>query len=678
MTVDTINAEPMTAGSEPLRHAAIALDAQSRVWSLLAAGACLLPLLLQLPMRIALGVAITGMVVVALSWRRPLPALLRLLLALSLIGAVLTTTHFAFGRDTGSALLAAMLALKPTETFTLRDGRSLLGFALFAPFATFLLDQGPVSLLLGLVGATLALAALLRLAELESPDRSPNSSPDTSPGSADRRQPLPPWRRLLTVWRLIAIGLPLALAAFWLFPRLGTPLWEVPERALARPGLSDRMSPGEWVDLMNDDTPALRVQFLGPAPATSQMYWRGPVLWNFDGRSWTQPQWMRGLPPAPVRSGLQRWDYQIELEPTDRRQLVALELLTAPPEGTQLSLDYGLYAPRPLSTLTRWRMQSAPPAAFEPQLKRTLRQYALHLPDGYNPRTLALARQWRRESGTDDGAIVRRAMQWIRAEFVYTLDTPLPGRHAVDEFLFDYQAGFCEHYSSAFVVLMRAAGIPARVVTGYVGGYRNQVGNYWLVRRSDAHAWAEVWLTGRGWVRVDPTAAVAPERIYDTLADRAPGVFGAFAGLSPMFDVGDWLRRGWNDFVLGFDAVRQQQLLQPLGLDEIGAGRLLALFSAAAALALGWMLWLTTRAERERDPVLRAWHRLATRYARLGLGRQAHEPAAAWARRVTSARPEAGALAKLSARFSDWRYARGHGDSRTLQQLIRDLREHRP
>ena len=335
-------------------------------------------------------------VVAAASWRRPLHALVRLLLAAALVGAVLALSHFAFGRDTGCALLAAMLALKPAETFHLRDARSLLGFALFAPFATFLLDQGPMSLLLGLVGAILALAALLRLAELE---------------SGDGRHPTSAWQRFTGVWKLAAIGLPLALAAFWLFPRLATPLWGVPERAMARPGLSDRMSPGEWIDLLNDDSTALRVQFFGATPPTSQMYWRGPVLWNFDGRTWTQPGWLRGVPGAPVRSTGTHWDYQLEIEPTDSRQLVALDLPAFAPDGTRLSLDYGLYARRPLSTLSRWRMRSAPPAAFEPQLKSILRRMALALPPGYNPRTIALAQRWRREAGGNDAAVVERAMR---------------------------------------------------------------------------------------------------------------------------------------------------------------------------------------------------------------------------------------------------------------------------
>lgn len=637
-----------------------AIDPSSRLWTLATAALCLLALLLQLPAALAAGTGAAALAVAAASWRRPLPVLLRVLMAFAVLAAVLSVMGLRFGRDTGCAMLAAMLAIKPAETFGLRDARSLVGFALFAPFAAFLLDQGPVTMVLALLGALAGLVTLQRLADVEA---------FALPATAS------PLDRLKQVGKLVAIGLPLMLAAFWLFPRFPSPLWGVPERALSRPGLSDSMSPGGWLDLMADDSPALRAQFFGATPRSEEMYWRGPVLWDFDGRTWTQPLWMRSLPAEPVSTGGVRWDYQIELEPTDRRQLVALDLPLETPAGVQVSFDYGLYVARPLSSLTRWRMQSAPPTRFESRLRQTLRQRALALPAGYNPRTLALAAQWRQQAGNDDEAIVRRALAWVRAEFAYTLETPLPGRHAVDEFLFDQKQGYCEHFSSAFVVLMRAAGIPARVVTGYVGGYRNAYGDYWVVRRMDAHAWAEVWLPQRGWVRVDPTAAVAPERIYDTLEDRA-ATAGGLDGLVRIGDFGDWLRRGWNDFVLGFDAARQMRMLQRLGADGMGAAGLGVLFGLFALSALGWMVWLLARGERERDPLLRAWHRLGGRYARLGLGREPHEPALAWSRRVAAARPQgANVLFSLSRRFVAARYADANGDHGAL---IEELRRHRP
>ena len=199
-----------------------------------------------------------------------------------------------------------------------------------------------------------------------------------------------------------------------------------------------------------------------------------------------------------------------------------------------------------------------------------------------------------------------------------------------------------------------------------------------MVRRMDAHAWVEVWLDGRGWVRVDPTAAVAPERIYDTLEQRAGSAGGdlGMLRLDGIGDLTDWLRRGWNDLVLGFDARRQQELLSPLGLHRLEPSQLLLLFTAAAALALAGMVWLLARGERERDPLLRAWHRLGRRYARLGLGRAPHEPALAWAERVSAAHPRTGqTLLALSQRFADARYAGLNGGTR---QLVEDLRRHRP
>ena len=665
---DALAADDIPVADAGAKPRSPAMTPGARAQALLAAAACLLPLLLQLPGALAIGFGIGAVAVAAASRQRPLPALLRLLLGLCGIVAVAAVLP-GIGRDTACAMLAAMLALKPAETFSLRDGRSLVGFALFGPFATFLLDQGPASLALGLVAALLALLALQRLAAEEA-------------GVGRDGTRLFAWPAALGVLRLVALGLPLALAAFWLFPRLASPLWGLPERAGAKPGLSDSMSPGAWLDLMNDDSPAARVRFFGPVPAQRDLYWRGPVLWDFDGRTWRPARWRRQFPAPQIRPAGAGWDYEVDLEPSEDRQLIALDLPTRVSGDAYIDADFSVAARLPQYNVSRWRLQSAPAAAAEAELPRMLRERALRLPAGFNPRTLALGRQWRREAGVDttgnaDAAIADRALAMIRRDFAYTLDVPLAGRNEVDDFLFDRKRGYCEHFSSAFVVLMRAAGIPARVVTGYAGGYRNPVGGYWLVLHSDAHAWAEIWLPRRGWVRVDPTAAVAPERVYDTLADRQPGRIGGFTTLVPVFNLGDWMRRGWNDFVLGFDANRQRDLLKPLGLDQLGVRELTLLFAAFAGLALAWMAWLLARGERERDPLLRAWHALDARYRRLGLGRAAHETAQDWARRVGADRPRAGEhLLSLSRRFSDARYAGASRD--VVRRLVDDLARHRP
>jgi len=638
-----------------------ALTLRSRAWLAATTILCLLPLLLQLPAALGWIFGGAALLTIGLAWRHATPSALRLLLLLAMLFAVYWQSGMHFGRDTGCALLAAMLAIKSSELRNLRDGRSLLGFALFAPFSAFLLDQGPLTSVLALLAVLAALLCMTQLADAEALRMST------------------PWRDQLRVMRrLTVLGLPLALAAFWLFPRLGAPLWGIPERAMSRPGLSDHMSPGEWIDLMADDSPVLRAQFFGPVPTPAQRYWRGPVLWDFDGRDWTAWHYVEGATLPPVTPGSTRWDYQIDYEPTDDRRLVALDLPLAAPAGAHLNPDLELQSANALNGVTRWRLQSAPPQAFSPQLPEVLRQAALRLPPGFNPRAVALGRQWRQEGGRDDEAIIRRAMAWIHAEFAYTLDTPPLGRNSVDEFLFDQKRGFCEHFSSSFVVLMRAAGIPARVVTGYAGGVRNPIGDYYVVRRMDAHAWAEVWLAGRGWVRVDPTAAVAPERVYDTLEDRLSQQDAGNAQFDARWagNVGDWLRRGWNELVLTFNADRQQHLLRPLGIERLDSAELTALFAGAALLALGWMAWLLARGEREADPLLRAWHRLSRRYTRHGLGREPHEPAQAWSARVDRELGDP-RLVVLSRRFAEARYAADVADS-ARRQLVRDLHQHRP
>ncbi|HAL22263.1 MAG TPA: DUF3488 domain-containing protein [Stenotrophomonas sp.] len=636
------------------------IDRNARYWTLASAALALLPLLLQLPTLLAALFAGAAVLTALLSQRRVLPMPVRVLLVLAMLGAIVWQMGaMRPGRDTGCALLAAMLAIKSSELRSLRDARSLIGFALFAPFAAFLLDQGPLTTALAALAGITGLLALQRLAQGEG-----------------HSAPVPLRGQLHGVGRLLLIGLPLALACFWLFPRLPTPLWGIPDRAVGTPGLSDTMEPDQWMDLMADDTPALRVQFFGAAPAAEQRYWRGPVMTRFDGHVWRRDPASQFRAPAAVEQTASGWDYQIDYEPTDRRQLVALDLPRSAPAGARLDADMSLSSDRRLSALTRWRLQSAPARRFDATLSAEQRRAALQLPAGFNPRTATLARQWRQEAGNDDAAVVRRALAWITTDFSYTLETPVAGRDPVDAFLFDYKAGFCQHFSSSFVVLMRNAGIPARVVTGFAGGTRNRIGNYWVVRRMDAHAWAEVWLPQQGWVRVDPTAAVAPERILDTLDDRLQA--GADTDLQQRWlqigQVGDWLRRGWNDLVLSFDARRQQQMLQPLGLDDLGPGQLLAGFVTAALLALAWMAWLLARGERERDPLLRAWHRLGRRYARRGLGREPHEPPMVWAGRVHAQHPDPALLA-LSQRFADARYA---GTRTDLAALLQDLRRHRP
>lgn len=638
------------------------LPPRLRAWCMAAAMACLLPLLLQVPLPLAIGLGVVATVGVAVP--RTWPTVVRLSMLVTLMGYVMVSHGFSIGRDAGCALLAALLALKPFETHALRDGRSLLGFSMFAPFAAFLQDQGPLVLGLALPAAALLLLALALLAE---------QRPGAAVPRVDRR-------RAGGIALAVAMALPLAMAGFWLFPRLSSPIWGLPENALGRSGLGESMTPDEWVDLFADDTPALRVRFEGTEPRPQDLYWRGQVLWAFDGQTWSV-----GLPPQPMATPtLQPASapvrYEVSLEPTDRRYLVTLDLPMEAPLPGRLRSDYTVQAEAPVSELVKYTGVSSVDAREGSTLTPEEARTALSLPSGLNPRMRALAQSWRAEAGNDDAAVVRRALAWIADDFSYSLDAPPSGRNAVDDFLFDTQVGFCQHFSSAFANLMRAAGIPSRVVLGYSGGYRNRFGEYWVVRKMDAHAWAEVWLPGQGWVRVDPTAAVAPERVLDTVEDLARSESLLPSNFAPLLDLGDWARRNWNDLVLGFNAARQASLLRPLGIDQASNAQLSAAFAVGAGLALGLTLWVLMRGRpKPRDPLEAAWLAFNRRLRRADLARHPSEPPVTYGERLARLVPgHAARLRSLSRRYANWLYAPAGLPPDEAKRLIADLRAYRP
>ncbi|MGL6289454.1 MAG: transglutaminase TgpA family protein [Silanimonas sp.] len=607
--------------------------------------AAALPLLLHLPETVAAGIGAVALVSGWSALRRPLPLPLRLLLVVVITGAVLVGFGFRVGRDAGSALMLSMLVLKLSELRDFDDAKRVVAYALFASFAAFLQDQGPITVALGRLAAIGVLLAIARLAE--------------APAA-----PKPLRRELPALAQALTLALPLALVGFWLFPRLPSPLWGLPENAVARTGVSESMAPGDWIDLMANDRPAFRVRFDGPTPPTDTLYWRGPVLTRFDGREWTRNEWLGGfpapaLPSAPETGGI---TYTLTLEPTDRRYVFALESPAGWSPELELGFDASLRSRTPLRSLSQHRLRALPPQPYEPTLDRGLRQSFLRLPDGFNPRTLQRAHEWRAVSA-DDRAYVQRVLTWFNAEHAYSISAPPLGRHTADEFLFETREGFCEHFSSAFVILMRGAGIPARVVTGYTGGVPNRVGGYWVVRQMDAHAWSEIWLEGEGWVRVDPTAAVAPERIYDTLEDFA-GESGFGGALRPMFDIGDSLREAWNNFVVGYDALRQTELLQNLGWRGAGAAQVGQAFVIAAGIALGLTLVVLLWPPRgERDPLLRAWRDFLKRCAKRGVAKRSDETAEAFLRRLRKASAPGSDAAALVERFIAFRYAPATDDA---------------
>lgn len=539
---------------------------------------------------------------------------LRVPLLFTLLAAIVMQFGNVFGREPGSALACAMLAMKLLETESVRDARAALGFSAFVLMSALLNSQG--------LGITFAVCASLvpLLAALVALQPAATPTPHV-------------WRsELKTAGALFGLGLPLALAAFLFVPRLGAPLWGSPGGFQdARTGLSDQMSPGSMTDLLIDDSPALRVTFAGAVPTPDTRYFRTLVMWDFDGASWLSSGWRRPGSAETLRTLAEPIDYEITLEPSMRPWLPALDVpLDVPldaPADARMDSTHTLAARKQMGELRQYRLQSATSYRLGETLDERDRARALRLPAEFNPQTLALAEKWREESDSDL-AISRKALELFNASFHYTLAAPLLGRHSVDEFLFDTRAGFCEHFSSAYVVLMRAAGIPARVVTGYQGGWWSTTGEYLLVRQSDAHAWAEIWLQDRGWVRVDPTSAVDPVRVEFNAAS---------GGAGPDWMYGNWMRnlrnqldlvnRMWTQMVVGFNAARQANLLQPLGISKATRSQLLLILSSGIALILllatAWVLRGDKR--RREDALDAAWRQLLVKLERSGLGLQPAE-----------------------------------------------------
>jgi protein-glutamine gamma-glutamyltransferase len=632
--------------------------AQKRL-SLLASFACCLPMLLLLP-----GILITCLTVTFLLgffYGKQLPGFARFLLVALLGSVVMVTFQFGIGRDTASAGLLAMLALKPFESHTSRDAKSLLGFSLFSPLAAFLQNQGPLTLGLCLPAIILCFMAYASLSK---------------PADTTFH-----WRAYIKPALVtLLMALPIALASFWLFPRLSSPLWGLPKNAIGNRGLGDRMEPSEWLDKFADDSIVLRATFFGATPKRDQMYWRGPVLARFDGSAWIRDQgaYVRDRPSIETNSNnLIR--YEVMLEPTSRNDLLVLDLPTLAPDNATITTEFTAVVTSPIDSVQRYQGQSSLAPKFTAPLDNITRIVTLQLPRELNPRTRELALQWKAEEKTEI-KLAERFLQWIQKDFQYTLNAPLLGRDSADDFIFNTKRGYCQHFSSSFAVFMRSAGVPTRVVTGFVGGDYNQVGQYWMLYGKDAHAWTEIWVEGRGWVRVDPTAAVAPENILDTV-DDLPSNSAVDNFFSRTLESSDWLRRGWNEMVLGFNAARQRDLLKPLGINTNDIRQLTLVFMLGAGLALGITLLFLLRQRRENlHEVERAWRRFQKHLRQKNLAKFSHEPALDYAKRLkqTGNFGQEAALNQIQAlceRYSRWRYQKNTIDSGEIQQLIRDLRQ---
>jgi transglutaminase-like putative cysteine protease len=522
---------------------------------------------------------------------------------------------YFLARDPCVAFLYVLVGIKFLEARGARDGALLVCLALFLALTQFFYAQtilAAVAALPALLATGVALACLR-----------------TSAG------PSPGWRaNLRATVRLTLQGVPIAALVFVLFPRLAGPLWGSPLESGARTGLSENMSPGSISDLSLSDEVAFRVEFSGAPPPQAQRYWRGPVFARFDGATWRPLYKLRRgqfVPPiAPAT------EYTVTMEPHGKLWLFALEHPTGPPRAPNpdapagatteplavVTYDQQLLAKAPVTQAVRYTVRSTTVGTFAALPNDDYDD--LQLPHG-NPRTIEFARDLRERSGSDR-AYINAVLDWFRAEsFVYTLSPEILERDPVDGFLFDTRRGFCEHFAGAFALLMRAAGIPSRVVTGYQGGEMNPTGEYMIVRQSDAHAWAEALLDGT-WQRIDPTAAVAPSRIERGLgaalpaSERIPYLARVeMTWLKSLRLHWDSVNYHWQRGFVGFNLERQRDFLRDIGLKGAPPWRLVALLAAAAFV---WGIAVLGFSRLRRSPVdaeVTLWRAACRKLARAGL-----------------------------------------------------------
>jgi protein-glutamine gamma-glutamyltransferase len=578
--------------------------------------------------------------------------------ALLLIIVVLARFKTFNGLSAGTALLVVMGAIKLLETHTKRDRCVVLGSTMFILLAACLDRQDLLRAPLYVLEAWLCCVALATVAQ--------EGTRHTIRAAA-----------VMSV-RSFVLATPLALMLFLFFPRVVGGFWVLPQGDTAVTGLSDTMTPGGISELSESDDPAFRVRFLGATPPPEERYWRGPVLHEFDGFTWSRGNVYYVQPKLEYRGEAYR--YRVTLEPSSQRWWFGLDTVSQHPRRAMLTFDHQLIANEPVTRPTTFEATSYTQTLTMTPATTLLRRHDTRLPPGRNQRSIDLARQIRSAVASDVEFIQAVIAHFRGGGFEYTLSPPTLGRDSVDDFLFDTKRGFCGHYASAFVTMMRAVGLPARVVTGYQGGEWNPIREYFVVRQSDAHAWAEVWLAGRGWTRIDPTAVVAPERLRRGVYDLMPDAFSAparalreIAWLHDARQRWDAINDWWNERVVRFDLGSQLGLLKSIGFDDPDWRELGWLFAAGL---VGWLLfvaWHVGRALRATpmDRLARAYTKLCAKLARAGAPRAPHEGPLAYAEVVAVRRPDIAATASaLLRKYAELRFGRANGTDAGAPEIV--------
>lgn len=557
--------------------------------------------------------------------------------------AVIVTFDRSISLESASAFLIAACLLKLLEMRTVRDAQIVVYMAFLLLATGFLFQQDIGSALWGIVSAGIITSAMISVQQ--NPYAESKTSMRTNAALAAR---------------ILLLSLPMMLMLYFLFPRLG-PLWSVGlQSSQAKTGMTDVMAPADIAQLSQSTELAFRVSFTDQRPARSDLYWRGLTLDHYDGRRWQvantsrQVDWAPSVKPDVAHARVQSIGYDIIQEPTDQPWLFALRGVQAVEANTGRTADDRLIARRPLYQRQRYHAQSWPQAILDgAELTAEARRQQLQLPLQGNPKARAWADQLRR-SFVDDQRIVAALMNtFAESSFHYTLQPQTLGQDDIDAFLFDTRRGFCAHYAGAMVFVARAAGIPARVVVGYQGGEWNEQEAYLTVRQFDAHAWVEVWLPSQGWLRFDPTAQVAPDRIeyglQRALAQEDDFLREQFFSVHRLQHV-QWLNRlrlqldsinyYWHRWVLSYDRQRQSQLLQGwLGMKTYQD----ILYGLAIGVALlfvfasSWLLW--QQRPRYRNRFSKAWTRLQKRAQRFGVAAVQGETSNHYLQRLAHAFP---------------------------------------
>ncbi len=629
-------------------------------WMLATAAITLLPHLFFAPPWLgALATVVLGWHGIRL-WQQLGPPHRWLVIALATFSGAAILLNFGtlLGKGPGVSLLILLLSLKLLESRTTRDAHVLVLLCFFLQLGLFLDTESALTGIGAIAGALLATTTLASLA-------------------VARPAPAP----LRLAGTLLLQAVPFMVVLFILFPRIPGPLWGLPADAYSGlTGLSDSMAPGSISQLSQSGDIAFRAQFDGAMPPPPLRYWRGPVLTDFDGRRWTDTRPSPKNTPSYTPSG-RSVHYTLTLEAHNRPWLLALDYPGPGIVDALYTRDFQLVRRQPVRHRLKYEATAFPTTPVGvAESPRTLAR-ALALPEQSNPRTRAIGRQLA-ATHRHAAAIVDAGIAWMRdTRLIYTLQPPPLGVHTADEFLFDTKRGFCEHFASSFAILMRAANIPARVVTGYQGGELNPYDGTLVVRQSDAHAWTEVWLPDEGWRRVDPTAASAPRRIDNGLAAALPAgepipylVATDLRWLRALRDRWEFLDNAWNQWVLGYDQRRQRDLLQRLGMTEPDWKRLGASLLGISGLLFGALLWWAHRHTRPRDRLTRIWCRFEKRLARAGVARLPCEGPADYAMRAAQAFPRCGhEIRQIARRYAELRYGRPcatHTGIRTLEAQI--------